>query len=91
MTPQQRAQMAASGNAGMTAGFIQNVEPRGGPVVSKPFANSNHPGRRAVSKVGDRTLYNRNSVGGTARANQDELMRGASLQPGGGTGNSGGQ
>jgi hypothetical protein len=84
---QQRAQMGANPGA-LSSGFIQNTEARNGPRVSRPFADSNHPGRRAVSKVGDRGLYQKNAVGSAGNAQKDAAMRGASLQPGGGTGNS---
>jgi hypothetical protein len=88
LTPQQRAQMAANGQ-GISSGLIQNAESRNGPRAAHPFADSNHPGRRAVSKVGGLNQQNSVGAGGGART-KDISLRGASLQPGGGNGNSGG-
>jgi hypothetical protein len=83
LTPEQQAQINAN-PGGISQGFIQNTPPRSGPQVSRPFADSNHPGRRAVSKVGDRSLYQKNSVGAAGNAAKDASLRGATLQPGGG-------
>jgi hypothetical protein len=87
LTPQQRAQIDAN-PGGMSSGFIQNTEARNGPQVSRPFADSNHPGRRAVTKVGDRGLYQKNSVGSAGNAGKDASSHSATLQRSGGNGNS---
>jgi len=82
LTPQQRAQMAANGQ-GISSGFTQDTAARGGrPQAAHPFADSNHPGRRAVSKVGGLQQQNSAGAGGGART-KDISLRGASLQPGG--------
>ena len=90
---QQQQALANAGiaNPGLVNGFVQGGiggsklgggEP-GGANVSRPFADSSNPAKRAVTAVGDRTLNTNRSVGTAPGVPSGESLRGATLQPGG--------